>query len=88
VAKLAGLPGAVINRAEHLLADFETNSGNLHTHRAANGHVRQPALFGGPSVVEEALASVDVDSLTPIEAIQKLYELKALAAPSAGTRQK
>ncbi|MBA4178959.1 MAG: DNA mismatch repair protein MutS [Anaerolinea sp.] len=88
VARLAGLPGAVINRAEHLLAEFEARSDGLHPHRTGNGHVRQPALFGGPSPVEEALAKLDVDGLTPIEAIQKLYELRALIAPEAGMRKK
>ena len=86
VARLAGLPGAVVSRAEHLLSEFESRSDGLHPHRPANGHARQPALFGGPSPAEEALAKVDVDGLTPIEAIQKLYELRALATPLPGQK--
>jgi DNA mismatch repair protein MutS len=74
VARLAGLPAAVVSRAEHLLVELESSGGGP----GMNGHEpRQPALFGGPSPVEEALAYLDVDGMTPIEAIQKLYELRA-----------
>ena len=81
VARLAGLPAAVVSRAEHLLTELESAPGGLQPSHGAstNGRVRQPALFGGPSPAEEALAKLDVDGLTPIEAIQKLYELRALA---------
>jgi len=77
VARLAGLPSAVVTRAEHLLTEFEAS-------RPAAGVARpepllQPALFGGPSPVESALARLDIDGMTPIEAIQRLYELRASA---------
>jgi DNA mismatch repair protein MutS len=82
VARLAGLPGAVVTRAEHLLAELESREGGLQAPRVAeNGHALQPALFGGPSPSDAALAALDIDGLTPIEAIQKLYELRALANP-------
>jgi DNA mismatch repair protein MutS len=82
VARLAGLPGAVVTRAEHLLGEFESGRPGS-TPPTANGHgpSLQPTLFGGPSPVDEALQSIDIDSITPIEAIQKLYELRALLAP-------
>ena len=80
VARLAGLPGAVVSRAEHLLHELEAARGSTPGTLAPNGHVpAQPSLFGGPSPVEEALARLDVDGMTPIEAIQKLYELRAAA---------
>ncbi|HMO97147.1 MAG TPA: hypothetical protein PKD27_13600, partial [Tepidiformaceae bacterium] len=79
VARLAGLPGAVVNRAELLLREFEDGP----PAPAANGHTPlQPALFGGKSPVEEAVERLDVDGMTPIEAIQKLYELRAMARPA------
>ncbi len=80
VARLAGLPAAVVSRAEHLLAEFEARRSDGHraAGHTANGQVVQLSLLGAPSEVEETLAAVDVDSLTPIEAIQKLYELRAL----------
>ena len=76
VARLAGLPSAVVTRAEHLLHEFEAGGPANH----ANGHrLLQPALFGGRSEVEELVSNMDIDGMTPIEAIQKLYELRALA---------
>jgi DNA mismatch repair protein MutS len=80
VARLAGLPGAVVHRAENLLSELE--AGRRDGPAAAllsNGHALQPPLFGGPSAVDEQVAAMDVEGLTPIEAIQKLYELRALA---------
>jgi len=82
VARLAGLPAAVVSRAEHLLVELESSGARP----GMNGHEpRQPALFGGPSPVEETLAHLDVDGLTPIEAIQKLYELRAAARGRGGS---
>ncbi len=80
VARLAGLPGAVLNRAQALLGELEGQRPAVPSPPTSNGHgPRQPALFGAPGPVEEAVAGIDVDGLTPIEAIQKLYELQALA---------
>ena len=84
VARLAGLPGAVISRAEHLLAELEAgakaNRAGLAA-ASASPAMLQPSFFApaGPSPLEEALGRVDVDGLTPLEAIQVLYELRALA---------
>jgi DNA mismatch repair protein MutS len=81
VAQLAGLPRAVIQRAHEVLADLE-NTGRP-GQRA--GEPRRPApviqlsLFPQNSSLIEELAELDVDSLTPLEAITKLYELKRRA---------
>ena len=80
VARLAGLPAAVVARAEHLLTELEaTRSNALPTRSAPATPTLQPALFGGPSPLESTLARMDIDGMTPIEAIQKLYELRAEA---------
>lgn len=80
VARLAGLPAAVVSRAEHLLSEFEAGGPP-----GGNGQrPRQATLFATRSEVEEALARMDIDGMTPIEAIQKLYELKALAKAPGG----
>ena len=76
VARLAGLPPAVVNRAEHLLTELE--------HPAAAGQDDagpqfQPTLFAIPSAIESDLVELDIDGLTPIEAIQRLYELRQAA---------
>ncbi len=85
VARLAGLPAAVVTRASHLLTELEALRGDRRhvPSPAPNGEVIQLSMLAGPSEVEEALAGIDVDGLTPIEAIQKLYELRALVPPPA-----
>ena len=89
VARLAGLPAAVVSRAENLLAEFEASRPTLGQPLAVSNPqpVLQPALFG-PSPVEEALRAIDIDNITPIEAIQKLYELKAMLEPKKSTRRR
>ena len=78
VAKLAGLPEAVIRRAGEVLAALEEGREG-HTPLA---HIDELPLFGAsapkPKVnaVEEALRSVEPDSLTPKQALEVLYSLK------------
>jgi DNA mismatch repair protein MutS len=76
VARLAGLPPGVVERAERLLDELEAGSGGRPGSQLT---VYQPALFAGPSELERRLALVDVDSLAPLAAIQLLYELRAEA---------
>ena len=40
----------------------------------------QPTLFAPPSPVVTTLQDLDVESLSPLEALTKLFELKRLAA--------
>ncbi|MGK2965077.1 MAG: DNA mismatch repair protein MutS [Tepidiformaceae bacterium] len=84
VARLAGLPQAVVHRAETLLTELEGSrpAPGATVAPATNGHAPQLTFFA-KSEVEEAVAALDVDGLTPIEAIQKLYELRALARAGA-----
>jgi len=79
VARLAGLPGAVVTRAEHLLTEFEGSRGAAAAGARLESPQLQPSLFGGPSPLEAELACLDIDGMTPIEAIQRLYELRARA---------
>ncbi len=78
VAQLAGLPQAVISRAWEVLEDLEKNWAE----RAGAGRRRpaEPAvqipLFGPDQQLKEAVLGLDVTSLTPLEAINKLYELQ------------
>jgi DNA mismatch repair protein MutS len=78
VARLAGLPGAVVTRAEHLLTELEAGRSGSAGFAPVEPQL-QPSLFGGPSPLEGELARLDIDGMTPIEAIQKLYELRAAA---------
>ena len=80
VAKLAGLPPAVIERAREVLESLE--SGNA----AAVGLPEQMYLFGPqrepastePSAIEKELAKTDLDALSPREALEFLYHIKGL----------
>ena len=73
VAQLAGMPRAVINRAEEILKDLE----NGRSLRPVSGPVgaQQLPLFAAEDPLLGELRSLDVDSMTPVEALNKLYEL-------------
>ncbi|MBM3566084.1 MAG: DNA mismatch repair protein MutS, partial [Alphaproteobacteria bacterium] len=81
VAKLAGLPAAVVRRAEDILHTLEK------TERAGGvGDIAgDPSLFmaedsvpAGPGPAEALLDEINPDALTPKEALELLYKLKAL----------
>lgn len=82
VARLAGLPRDTIKRAGEILRLLE--SGKFAKSELAKGvHVRlnQPSLFDTPSIqkktkIVEKLQELDVDKLTPLEALQFLADLK------------
>jgi DNA mismatch repair protein MutS len=74
VAQLAGLPAPVIQRANEIMAELEKSSGQavrINPHAA-----QQVALFPETNPLIEELEAVDVNSLSPIEALNKLFEWK------------
>ncbi len=89
VAKLAGVPAPVIKRAKAVLDKLE--KGREQTGGLAAGLGDLP-LFAATSQAEEnerddlreALLALDVDTLSPREALGKLYELKAEAGETKG----
>ncbi len=84
VARLAGLPPPVLKRAKAVLARLE--EGRARTGGIAAGLDELP-LFAGLAAeaaevadpLKDALAGLDVDALTPREALEALYRLKGLA---------
>jgi DNA mismatch repair protein MutS len=81
VAKLAGLPAAVVTRAQEVLAALEEGSEG---HKPLARIDDLPLFSAAPakseskaSAVEEALRDVAPDSLSPREALEVLYQLKA-----------
>jgi DNA mismatch repair protein MutS len=77
VAQLAGLPRSVLHRAREVLDELETNNrGTGQTKKKVKEPVTQMPLFGGKSEVEEELRKLEIDGMTPLEALNKLYELK------------
>jgi DNA mismatch repair protein MutS len=73
VAQLAGVPRPVIHRAEELLEQLESGKFRPGTEKPAT---YQPVLFADEHPVVEALQELDVSTMTPLEAINKLYELQ------------
>ena len=83
VAKLAGLPKSVMKRAEEILHDME-NSTPIES-VTAKKIAPQPTqnLFVSESL--EELVNLDVTTLTPIESMNKLYELQKKAREESGS---
>jgi DNA mismatch repair protein MutS len=79
VAQLAGLPRPVIRRAEELLEELEQGQRDHATVAATEEAPLQLSLFGAKNPVLEELESLDVDALSPLEALNKLFEWKKKA---------
>jgi DNA mismatch repair protein MutS len=87
VARLAGLPPAVVERARAILAELEKSDlerpvaaivDDLPLFAVARKAETPPAPEKGPDPLHEALAALDPDDLTPREALEALYRLKRL----------
>ena len=84
VARLAGLPQPVIERARDILAALErdelTRGGRPSVSATSDEPQRQRSLFQAPAPVDnrlrEKLSAIDVDRVTPLEALTLLTELK------------
>jgi DNA mismatch repair protein MutS len=72
VAQLAGIPKAVVHRAEEVLKELEERQ---ESGMSRPGSVMQLALFPQDDALREELANLDVLSLSPLEALNKLFEL-------------
>ncbi len=81
VAKLAGVPNPVIKRAKAVLADLESTMPKIELHAVAEEPEDVPQItmdsLSGDAVAER-LRALQVDTMTPIEALNALYELKKL----------
>lgn len=81
VAKLAGVPDAVVKRARVILKELEANKINIEF-KAENAvldeeeDIQYNFSANGKNEIIEILKTVDVNTLTPIEAMQTLYDLK------------
>ena len=76
VAKLAGVPAGVVSRAKEILASIESDDEPLRKPaRRAEMDDGQMSLLVDNNPVIEKLKALDVNTLTPIEALQELYAL-------------
>jgi DNA mismatch repair protein MutS len=88
VAKLAGLPPSVIERAKLVLAQLEAQDRTAPAHRliddlplfAATRSVAAPQADAALTALVEALAALHPDEMSPRDALEALYALKAQLA--------
>ena len=81
VAQLAGIPKGVISRAKEVLAEIESGaSAPRKSSVQPKEEIPQQITFGpsGQSAVLEKIRAIELDTLTPIEALNSLFELKKL----------
>ncbi|MFD1293094.1 DNA mismatch repair protein MutS [Lutibacter holmesii] len=85
VAKLAGMPTAVVHRASKMLKQLEKNHTNTEvkeTLKNAQEEEMQLSFFNldDPLLedIKEEILSTNIDALTPIEALMKLNEIKRM----------
>ncbi len=75
VAQLAGLPRAVINRAQQILAELEASGGRAV--RRDDAPAQQLALFPETNPLITELGQLDLNAMMPVEALNKLFEWQA-----------
>jgi DNA mismatch repair protein MutS len=85
-AKLAGLPKPVVRRAEELLREYEsgahTTPARETTHAATDSTQRIPAQTSQSdraAQIVKTLLDLDLNALSPVEALMKLYEIRRQA---------
>ncbi len=86
VARLAGLPLPVVGRAEEILDELERSGAagprrlfDTTSPRTGKKAALQVSLFAELHPAVEALRKLDVNALTPLDALNRLYELQQLA---------
>ena len=72
VAELAGMPRLVINRAQEILAQFEAESDQSSDDPQVAS--KQLHLFSEADPLLEEIRALDLNSLSPLEALNRLYE--------------
>jgi DNA mismatch repair protein MutS len=87
VARLAGIPAPVVHRAETLLEDLE--SGEFRPGVAPQeAEIFQPMLIAKEHPIVEALRQLDINSLTPLDALTQLYAWQKEVAGGVGKGRK
>ena len=79
VAKLAGLPTTVLNRARQILEELETQDGTVRQKVTPKEQDDQISMMDlRAQQVCSALEAMSIETLTPIEAMNELYKLKKM----------
>ena len=77
VAQLAGLPKSVLVRAQEVLAELESHASKKGKAPRRKASLQIP-LFPKDSLLADEISRLDIDSMSPLEAITKLYEIKRM----------
>ena len=77
VARLAGIPSSIVNRAWEILRELEEYQGSVKLSATGNSveGVQLSFLNKSTQLVDE-IKDIEISNLTPLEAITKLYELQ------------
>ena len=97
VARMAGMPPAVLRRAEEILKQLEESRAR-HEEKGEEVHIEKPKddsyqlsfiNLDDPLLLEvkETIVGLDINSLTPVEALMKLNEIQQLLTGKKGKRQ-
>lgn len=97
VARMAGMPPAVLRRAEEILKQLE-DSRARREEKGEEVHIEKPKddsyqlsfiNLDDPLLLEvkETIVGLDINSLTPVEALMKLNEIQGLLTGKKGNRQ-
>lgn len=92
VAKLAGMPSAIVKRADQVLADLEKVRGTANESDNAAGPRVKPAKVEDRGVqmsffqlddpvlsqIRDEIIGIDIDNLTPVAALNKLYQIRSI----------
>lgn len=79
VAKLAGVPQSIITRAKEILSELESgDSAKIEVTKEENDDMQLSFMNTAQNPVIDRLQAADINTLTPIEAMNLLYELKGM----------
>ncbi|MBO5280819.1 MAG: DNA mismatch repair protein MutS, partial [Clostridia bacterium] len=80
VAKLAGVPGEVVKRAKQILATIESGSGIVTSRSERPFEAEDDSLISIDDTLRaqamEELKNIDLNMISPYEAMQLLYEIQ------------
>jgi DNA mismatch repair protein MutS len=87
VARLAGIPSPVVHRAENLLEELESGEFRPGISQQED-EVFQPMLIAQEHPIVEELRHLDINSLTPLDALTQLYTWQKQVQGDGGGKKK
>ncbi len=81
VAKLAGVPDKVLNRAKQVLKSLESGAGETHSHKGKKAESEEPlqlTMDTPDNAVIAKLKNIDVNAMTPMQCMNTLFEITSM----------